>query len=181
MIKNILFLALGIGFLNPAYSSDTAWQEEMLASHNKWRQSVNASSLAWSESLAKTAQTYADSLKAHQGCKAVHSHTESLGENLFWASAITQTSLSSTGLKTVTDTVQAITSSEVTDAWGSESSDYSYGTNSCATGKVCGHYTQIVWRETKEVGCGNAVCDDKTQIWVCNYSPPGNYIGQKPY
>ena len=97
MIKNILFLALGIGFLNPAYSSDTAWQVEMLASHNKWRQSVNAPALAWSQSLTDTAQAYADSLKVNQGCNSIHSHTESLGENLFWASAITQTSLSSTG------------------------------------------------------------------------------------
>ena len=28
------------------------------------------------------------------------------------------------------------------DLWNNEKVDYDYGTNSCASGKVCGHYTQ---------------------------------------
>jgi len=41
---------------------------------------------------------------------------------------------------------------------------------------VFGHYTQMVWKNTKEVGCGFA-----GSSLVCRYSPPGNYFGQKPY
>jgi len=45
---------------------------------------------------------------------------------------------------------------------------------------VCGHYTQIVWRDTKQVGCGVAR-DNRREIWVCNYDPPGNWVGHRPY
>ena len=43
-----------------------------------------------------------------------------------------------------------------------------------------GHYTQMVWRETTALGCGEAICN-KTLIVACNYDPPGNYIGRRPY
>jgi hypothetical protein len=54
---------------------------------------------------------------------------------------------------------------------------------------VCGHYTQIVWKTTTRLGCGVALCDQnspfmgfpKWEFWVCNYAPPGNYNGQRPY
>ena len=41
-------------------------------------------------------------------------------------------------------------------------------------------YTQMVWRDTTALGCGEAICD-KTLIVACNYDPPGNYIGRRPY
>jgi hypothetical protein len=42
------------------------------------------------------------------------------------------------------------------------------------------HYTQMIWRDTTALGCGEAICD-KTLIVACNYDPPGNYIGRRPY
>ena len=78
----------------------------------------------------------------------------------------------------------------VVKAWADEVVDYNYENNSCATGKVCGHYTQVVWRATTRVGCATKVCTQNSpfgaqaptwQYWVCNYDPPGNYRGQKPY
>ncbi|WP_164012488.1 CAP domain-containing protein [Pyxidicoccus trucidator] len=75
-------------------------------------------------------------------------------------------------------------------AWADEVADYNYENNSCATGKQCGHYTQVVWRATTRVGCATKVCTQNSpfgaqaptwQYWVCNYDPPGNYRGQKPY
>jgi len=56
--------------------------------------------------------------------------------------------------------------------------NYNYKTNRCKG--MCGHYTQIVWRDTKELGCGVARGGDR-EIWVCDYSPPGNYQGRLPY
>ena len=53
-------------------------------------------------------------------------------------------------------------------------------TGQCKDGEVCGHYTQLVWKNTTEVGCAKVTCGNQT-IWVCNYNPPGNYVGQKPY
>ncbi|KAE9414467.1 hypothetical protein Angca_008594 [Angiostrongylus cantonensis] len=43
-----------------------------------------------------------------------------------------------------------------------------------------GHYTQMVWEGSYKLGCGVAVCPDKTLV-VCQYSPPGNYIGSIMY
>jgi pathogenesis-related protein 1 len=148
-------------------------QTEMVTAHNKWRTEVGIPDIKWSATLADTAQAYADTLKVTQGCKGVHSGAPGLGENLYWASALKY----SDG----TTKIQNITPTQGTDKWGSEKQNYTYSTNTCATGKVCGHYTQIVWKNTTEVGCGKAVCADNTQIWVCNYTPQGNVVGQKPY
>jgi pathogenesis-related protein 1 len=67
------------------------------------------------------------------------------------------------------------------DAWGSEKKDYNRASNTCARGKMCGHYTQVVWRTTTDIGCARAVCSDQSQVWVCNYAPPGNWRGQRPF
>ena len=75
---------------------------------------------------------------------------------------------------------QTISATQVTASWGAEKKDYTYASNTCATGKVCGHYTQVVWKTSTEVGCGKAMCADKSQVWACQYTPAGNYVGQKP-
>ena len=43
-----------------------------------------------------------------------------------------------------------------------------------------GHYTQLVWRSTTEVGCAIASSDDD-DVLVCRYLEGGNVIGEKPY
>ncbi|MCP3140115.1 CAP domain-containing protein [Pyxidicoccus xibeiensis] len=79
---------------------------------------------------------------------------------------------------------------DVVNEWAKEVADYDYARNTCAAGKQCGHYTQVVWRATKRVGCATQVCTTNSpfgsraptwQFWVCNYAPPGNYVGQRPY
>ena len=67
-------------------------------------------------------------------------------------------------------------------SWASEVANYTYASNTCAAGKVCGHYTQVVWRATTEVGCALADCPAlqfKSTV-VCDYGPGGN-SGGKPY
>lgn len=150
-------------------------QAEMIRAHNHWRQKVNVPELTWSNYLAATAQQYAERL-SQTGCKMAHSSNR-FGENIYWASPLTLTY--STG-KVVTE-AQTISPSHVTKLWGSEAKDYRHQTNTCRKGAKCGHYTQVVWKSTSEVGCGKAMCADKAQIWVCNYNPPGNIVGQQPY
>ncbi len=122
--------------------------------------------LRWSPALAQTAQGWANQ------CIWQHSGTPGLGENLYaaapWSAAQTAAATS----------------------WASEFAYYNYAANTCASGEQCGHYTQMVWRSTAQVGCAIRNCSIGTPfgsqfpnwtIVVCNYSPPGNYIGQRPY
>jgi pathogenesis-related protein 1 len=141
---------------------------EMVAAHNRWRAQVGVPDIAYSDTLAVSAQAWVDNLKDTNQCKMRHSNGN-LGENLFWAGAWSN------------GPMQDVSSTQVVDAWGKEKQNYNYADNSCASGAVCGHYTQVVWKNSTSVGCGVAVCRDNTQVWACQYAPAGNYVGQKPY
>ena len=81
------------------------------------------------------------------------------------------------------------TLASIVGLWASEAADYDYANNTCAPGKECGHYTQLVWRDTLRVGCAHRTCTANSpfgggaswDFWVCDYEPPGNFVGQKPY
>ena len=69
---------------------------------------------------------------------------------------------------------------EAVGAWAAEAADYDHGTNACS-GFTCGHYTQMVWADTRYLGCGVAACPSGGEMWVCNYDPRGNVLGKSPY
>lgn len=160
-----------------AFSATAAPVDEkaIVAVHNQWRKKVGVPKLKYSASLAASAQAWANHLRDTNACKMRHSVPEGkYGENLYWASALTW----SDGRTEL----QKVTAKKVVDSWGSEVADYNYAKNSCVPGKMCGHYTQMVWRSTTQVGCAIAVCaDSREQVWVCQYQPPGNWVGERPY
>ena len=145
----------------------------MLAAHNQVRSQHGVSPLSWSPSLAKEAGRWADHLVKENGCKMQHAKGDGEGENLHWASAMVW----SDGRRDV----QSVTPAQVVSSWASEEADYDYAKNRCRQGKACGHYTQIVWKTSTHVGCAVRACSDQSQIWVCRYLPPGNWVGEKPY
>lgn len=165
------------GCLMPAFTAHALDfdSQKMLAAHNRWRAAAHVPVLSYSPELAASAQEWANSLKDNNHCQMQHSKPAGrYGENLFWASALKW----SDGKREL----QKVTPNKVVDDWGSERADYNYQNNSCAGGKMCGHYTQLVWRSTTTVGCAVAVCDGtREQIWVCQYQPPGNWVGEKPF
>ncbi len=161
---SLLILVVGCSFFNyqsGQYSSGLTVREkqELLIEHNKWRRYVSVPDLRWSEELAEIAQDWANRLIV--SCQMYHSNNN-LGENIFWAN-------------------YAAKPKDVVDYWAKERFDYDYVNNSCRPNKKCGHYTQTVWKETKEIGCGRARCKDGSYIWVCNYRPAGNIVGRRPY
>lgn len=147
----------------------------IVESHNKWREGVGVrENLVYSSELALSAQDWANKLKKDNQCKMQHSAANGYGENLYWASAVNW----SDGRKEM----QKVTPKQVVDSWGNEKADYDYARNRCRPGKMCGHYTQVVWKDTRKVGCAVAVCEDtRQQVWVCQYQPAGNWVGKKPY
>jgi hypothetical protein len=69
----------------------------------------------------------------------------------------------------------------VVDAWGSEQANYNMNAKRCAPGKVCGHFTQVVWWNTTTLGCDKATGTNGNDVVVCNYDPPGNVTGESPF
>jgi uncharacterized protein YkwD len=145
----------------PAAGSEPARFAGMLAAHNRARHAVGVADLQWSDRLAKTAQGWAERLRG-ESCRMRHSGAAGIGENLAWAAG---SHLSPAG---------------VVAMWVGEAHAFNPSNGTCAPGAVCGHYTQVVWRGTHLVGCGMVSCGG-SEVWVCNYSPQGNYVGQRPY
>jgi uncharacterized protein YkwD len=135
----------------------------ILAAHNKYRQQAGVPGLKWSDTLASSAQKWAKQLVSIN--RLQHS-SGNYGENI-WAG-----------------TKGRYTQSQMVDSWGSEKQYFianSAFPNTCKGGwQKCGHYTQIIWKNTTEVGCGLAK-GAKMDYFVCQYNPPGNFEGQKPY
>ncbi|WP_295384135.1 CAP domain-containing protein [uncultured Thiodictyon sp.] len=165
-----LWLALAVPPL--ALQAEAVPREAMLAAHNRVRAEVGVGHLQWSAALADSAQEWADTLATRNGCAMKHSHGD-LGENLYWASPVRW----SNGRRQP----QSITPVQVADSWAGERRFYRPATNDCAAGQACGHYTQMVWASTTQVGCAYRVCANDEQVWVCHYRPAGNIIGQPPY
>jgi pathogenesis-related protein 1 len=147
-------------------SLSRAAMQEMLLAHNAWRKKSGAPALRWAADLAAQARNRARQL-AGRGCIIEHGLlAEELGENLYRAGPLRAAGRD--------DAVMAVSPDDVVDAWGAESADYSPASGACAPGRQCGHYTQIVWPSTEEVGCGMDICPSLGQIWVCLYRPKGN-------
>ncbi len=135
--------------------------------HNKVRSDVGAPALIWSPELAKYAQEWADHL-AKQGCKMQHRPREGqwvqkYGENIFWGKGMDYSAL------------------DASKSWYSEIEDYTYEKVNDSNWNKTGHYTQMVWKNTTQVGIAVAKCSDGAIIIVANYNPPGNYMGETPY
>jgi len=139
------------------------------AAHNSLRTSVDSATslppLEWSCEVAAVAQAYANEL-AREGCSLEHS-SNGYGENLYWSSGDSD-------------------AQDAVGAWSEEVACYTYAefpdqcTPVAGQCDSCGHYTQIVWRDSLRLGCGVARCGE-AEVWVCNYDPPGNYLGEFPY
>lgn len=156
-------------FLIPTFTSEvtqspnvTEEEKKMLIDrHNYWRADVGLDPLEWSDEMAVLADDWAKQL-VDQDCAFKHRPNNNFGENLFYGTA------------------SHYTAEDVVDAWGEEKVFYNYNKNKCKSGEMCGHYTQIVWETTSKFGCARSFCDGNV-IWVCNYDPPGNWVGEKPY
>ncbi|CAF1250083.1 unnamed protein product, partial [Didymodactylos carnosus] len=131
--------------------------KESLQIHNDLRRKHGAASLTLNHDLSKLAQQWAEHLANIRGL--VHSKTKyqnkNVGENLRSQS-------------------WPMTGKDMSEAWYSEqekynyNGDYQYGT---------GHFTQLVWNGTKEVGFGRAT-DGNMWYGVAAYFPAGNFVGE---
>ncbi|KAK4254074.1 hypothetical protein QN277_009503 [Acacia crassicarpa] len=133
--------------------------QDYVDAHNVARSQVNVPNIDWDDTVAAYAQNYASQRKAD--CQLIHSNGQ-YGENIAWSSG-------------------DMSGADAVKMWVDEKAYYDYDSNSCASGQECGHYTQVVWKDSVRVGCAKVTCDNGGTFIGCNYDPPGNYNGQKPY
>jgi len=133
--------------------------------HNALRDQVSAPPLQWSARLASQAERYARTL-AQRGCRLRHASVPE-GENLYamWGSA---------------EFMPDLPFEAASLSWGAEKSDYRGQPIGQGRFGDYGHYTQMIWRRTQEVGIASARGKGGCLVVVARYHPPGNLLGALP-
>ena len=133
---------------------------DCLEQHNLYRRRHHVGDLVLNKSLCQMAAAYAQILLAQK--ELVHSEStyndDLLGENLFYEFKSSRKFFGKSAVR----------------AWYAEKSEYDFSGESDAG--TAGHFTQLLWKESKELGVGYAAEGGHCYV-VCNYYPMGNFIG----
>jgi hypothetical protein len=139
--------------------------ERLLAAHNAARQEAGVPLLLWDRRLAASAAAYGPVLaKLKQLVHAPRTGRENERENL---------------LRTAKGRYKP---EQMVGVWLAERRHFQPGIfpNVSKTGNWAdvAHYSQMVWRTTKRVGCAIHT-EGKWDYLICRYSPPGNTDGRR--
>jgi len=162
MNKSILLVCL---FAVAVLADDLS--DAAVAAHTIARDKYGLKKISWDIEAAAVAQRWAEQCNfEHNGGRGDH------GENLWAGSG---------------DGISADDVKGAIQSWVDEGKNYDCENNQC---DGCGHFTQVVWDNSIGVGCGWASCHtnspfgDSFKDWkiiVCDYSPPGNWVGERPF
>jgi len=141
--------------------------DQILDLHNIYRSFEDSGDMErqiWNDRMESLARVWAANCDFEHPDKSVNKEYDNVGQNLYVTSA-----------KTV-DLARPMFQ------WYDEIKDHNYDTLTCTAGKMCGHYTQLVWAHSRYVGCAYHYCDQlksatnipKGILLVCNYAPSGN-------
>ncbi|XP_043261718.1 uncharacterized protein LOC122402746 isoform X2 [Colletes gigas] len=144
----------------PRYALDEqGWQQEALLVHNEYRRKHRVPDLRLSADLTAAAKAWANTLLNTN--KLIPQSSSPYGENIYSMHC--------------SDPKLIVPAREVVAKWYSEKKDHKFGTepkvlNTC-------HFTQIVWKNTTEMGIAIAKRDGSCVVVAC-YHPRGNIVGQ---
>ena len=137
-------------------------RRESLEVHNQLRAKHHAGPLTLNDDLNNIAQKYAQYLADNELFE--HSNNDFkgdyMGENLFTCY----------GMK--------LTGKLMTQEWYNEIKDYDFATGKSVNGNAIGHFTQVVWIGSKQLGVGVAKSKNGNYYGVANYYPAGNWVGK---
>ena len=160
-------LAATAPLLGASIDREAHVETRLLAAHNRERAEIGVPALEWDARLAADAANWAQALaetNSFEHSRADPTDPDVQGENL-WAG-----------------TRGAWAPEEMVGLWISEKRDYRAGIFPAVSrsGQLerVGHYTQVIWRDTRKVGCAIARGAEE-DILVCRYSTGGNVIGQR--
>ena len=139
----------------------------MLTEHNKYRKIHKVPNLILDNNLIRTAMAYAESLAKRPNNNLepsyIYQGDDKLGENLFQCNK--EGCSINNGIESV-------------EYWYNEIQNYSFESNG---GEGVDNFTQIVWKNTKKLGCGIAQKRENNYKVVCHYYPSGNVLGEYKY
>lgn len=134
----------------------------ILTLHNQARARVGAAALVWDDQLAAGAGRWAAQLG--DSGMLEHSGAEDEGENLWMGTA------------------DYYTIDAMVGAWTDEQRDFRPGrfpdVSRSGNWSAVGHYTQMIWPDTRSVGCG-LFHGRQWDVLVCRYAPAGNVMGER--
>ncbi len=147
----------------PALRERSGVSARLLAAHNRERVRLGIAPLAWNDRLSAEAQRWANSLARRRAFEHARG-LRGVGENLW------------------TGTAGSYSPEEMIGGFIDEARDFRPGKfpNVSRTGNWSdvGHYTQLIWPATREVGCALAR-GRSNEVLVCRYFPAGNVAGQR--
>ncbi|POR33405.1 Cell wall protein PRY3 [Tolypocladium paradoxum] len=136
---------------DPNWADECAFESAILDSTNRYRSGHGANDVGWNTTLADFAARYLNS----NNCAFQHSNGP-YGENIAYG---------------------YVTPAASVEAWGDERDQYNF--NNPGFTPATGHFTQLVWKTTADVGCGRRWCgSDMRWLIACEYWPYGNIYGQ---
>jgi len=146
---------------------DTVMAPRSLAAHNAERASLSLPPLRWNCHLEQDASEWAQALLRQGALAHADAGTrKGIGENL-WMGTSGRWPLE-----------------QMIGRFIEEKQQYRHGrfpdVSVTGNGADVGHYSQIVWRDTREVGCALAR-DSARDVLVCRYYPAGNVQGRVPF
>jgi len=151
---------------SPTTARDRLSTEEIawLSTHNEAREAFGTAPLRWSDKLTQEARQWARQLARENTIR--HSSQDERGQ---------------TGENLWIGTSGYFHPSQMIGYFVDEQRFFRAGrfpdVSSTGNWADVGHYTQIVWAETREVGCATA-SNGRNDVLVCRYFPGGNVLGQ---
>ncbi|XP_050517539.1 uncharacterized protein LOC126892114 isoform X2 [Diabrotica virgifera virgifera] len=133
---------------------------EALKVHNEYRRRHGTQDLVLNEEICKYAQEWADTCARTASLQ--HRANSQYGENIFSVYS--------------SDYSHTPSARDAVKEWYDEVKRHTFGVERVNQGSL--HFTQVIWKESKELGIGMAKNKRGQTYVVANYSPRGNYIGQ---
>uniref|UniRef100_G1KE85 ShKT domain-containing protein n=1 Tax=Anolis carolinensis TaxID=28377 RepID=G1KE85_ANOCA len=151
------------GYMHTAESTSIEDQRIIVDKHNALRRGVRPSAsnmlkMEWNAKAAENAKKWALKCIQEHSPKAERMvDGRQCGENLYMSTAATRWDV-------------------VIQALYNEEKDFKYGVGKTSPNAVIGHYTQVVWYRSYQVGCYEARCSSAPFpfYYVCQYCPAGN-------
>lgn len=168
-------------FLLPAIlygEQNEEFKSAILERHNYYRSLAGLKPMVWDESLQKLAEDWTEKLRTTKNCKMIHSPAtlrrnvggfNYIGENLYYY------------FSSESFSITKVHAEKSVLSWYEEIADFQYSPGGVLCplrgGKgMIGHFTQVMWDTSTNLGCGYALCNGNKLVLIsCNYGPGGNF------